>query len=214
MRRAASNTCVACELVCEDSIRTLNADAQLAAHTRAGALHLSQSDADALAEVGFFFSAAGAKALEPTTARLANSTAVVIKPHALAAGLAGKIIDAFLDEGFFVSAIESLAIDKIAAEEFFEVYKGVAPEYAGMIDTITAGPVIALEICGADAVEKVRAFVGPFDPEIARHIRPRTLRARFGVDKLRNAVHATDLPEDGVLEAEYLFQILKAAGPK
>jgi nucleoside diphosphate kinase len=45
-------------------------------------------------------------------------------------------------------------------------------------------------------------------------IRPRTLRARFGVDKLRNAVHATDLPEDGVLEAEYLFQILKAAGPK
>ena len=70
---------------------------------------------------------------------------------------------------------------------------------------------VALEICGEQSVEKVRAFVGPFDPEVARHIRPQTLRARFGVDKLRNAVHCTDLPEDGVLEAEYVFQILKNA---
>lgn len=36
--------------------------------------------------------------------------------------------------------------------------------------------------------------------EIARHLRPRTLRALFGVDKVRNAVHCTDLPEDGLLE--------------
>jgi nucleoside-diphosphate kinase len=70
---------------------------------------------------------------------------------------------------------------------------------------------VALEICGEQAVEKVRAFVGPFDPEVARHIRPQSLRARFGADKLRNAVHCTDLPEDGVLEAEYVFQILKNA---
>lgn len=32
-------------------------------------------------------------------------------------------------------------------------------------------------------------------------------RARFGLDKVRNAVHCTDLPEDGSLEVEYFFSI-------
>ena len=84
---------------------------------------------------------------------------------------------------------------------------------------------MALEICGDQIVEKVkqisfllerhfdyscwchiliyyqvREFCGPMDPEIARHIRPQTIRAMFGLDKISNAVHCTDLPEDGVLE--------------
>lgn len=36
--------------------------------------------------------------------------------------------------------------------------------------------------------------------EISRHLRPNTLRALYGKDKVKNAVHCTDLPEDGVLE--------------
>ena len=36
--------------------------------------------------------------------------------------------------------------------------------------------------------------------EIARSLRPQTLRALFGLDKIRNAVHCTDLPEDAILE--------------
>ena len=36
--------------------------------------------------------------------------------------------------------------------------------------------------------------------EIARHLRPRTLRALFGKDKIQNGVHCTDLPEDALLE--------------
>ena len=39
-----------------------------------------------------------------------------------------------------------------------------------------------------------------FLQEIARHLRPRTLRALYGKDKIMNAVHCTDLPEDGLLE--------------
>ena len=31
-------------------------------------------------------------------------------------------------------------------------------------------------------------------------MRPRTLRAQFGKNKIQNAVHCTDLPEDGLLE--------------
>jgi nucleoside-diphosphate kinase len=125
-------------------------------------------------------------------------------------GNAGAVIDALLHQGFDVSAAEMLTIDKMAAEEFLEVYKGVVPEYSGMVESVTAGPCIAIEICGENSVETVREFVGPTDPEIARHIRPRSLRARFGVDKLCNGVHCTDLPEDGVLEVQTIFVFVAA----
>jgi nucleoside-diphosphate kinase len=52
-------------------------------------------------------------------------------------------------------------------------------------------------------------LAGPADPEIAKNLRLHTLRARFGIDKAQNAVHCTDLPEDGTLESEYFFSILQ-----
>ena len=42
--------------------------------------------------------------------------------------------------------------------------------------------------------------------EIARHLRPKTLRAQFGTNKIQNAVHCTDLPEDGLLEVRACFR--------
>lgn len=71
---------------------------------------------------------------------------------------------------------------------------------------------MAMEICGKkegmDVHGEFRKLAGPSDSEVARQIRPHTLRARFGNDKYRNAVHCTDLPEDVNLELEYFFKIL------
>lgn len=54
-----------------------------------------------------------------------------------------------------------------------------------------------------NVVNAFRAICGPHDPEIAKTIRPNTIRAKFGIDRVKNAVHCTDLPEDGVLEVIY-----------
>ena len=40
--------------------------------------------------------------------------------------------------------------------------------------------------------------------EMSRLLRPNTLRALYGKDQVKNAVHCTDLPEDGVLEVRAL----------
>lgn len=58
-------------------------------------------------------------------------------------------------------------------------------------------------------VEAFRQLVGPRDPELGRVLRPNTLRARFGVSRVRNAIHCTDLVEDGDLETTYFFNILQ-----
>ena len=64
-----------------------------------------------------------------TSALFTNCTCAVIKPHAIQAGYAGQIIDTILAEGFEISAMQMFHLDRPTAEEFFEIYQGVLPEF-------------------------------------------------------------------------------------
>lgn len=169
------------------------------------AIHASDSHNSAKRETEFIFGQGRFKSVP----QLTNCSCLIIKPHAIFEGNAGKIIDIVLSEGFEISCMEMFYLDKVTAEEFFEVYKGVLPEYSGIIDEITSGPIIAMEIRQDNVVNTLRTLVGPHDPEIAKTLRPNTLRACFGKDRVKNAVHCTDLPEDGVLEVQYYFELLQ-----
>lgn len=94
-----------------------------------------------------------------------------------------------------------------------------------MVTELHSGPCIAMEVSrkdeGQNVIADFRNLCGPRDPvsislihsfiallthlsvtfqDIARQIRPGTLRAKYGKTKAQNAVHCSDLPEDGVLE--------------
>lgn len=183
--------------------------AQFGTNTTRNACHGSDCPESAAREVDLFFGPN--VTLGKRTAKLSHCTLGIIKPHAVGAGLAGKIIQqiAHSGSGLQISGLELRCMDKVNAEEFYEVYKGVVTESSSMVEELTLGPCIAMEITGDDAHAKFREFTGPSDPEIARHLRAHTLRAKFGVDKIKNAVHCTDLPEDGPLEVQYFFNILK-----
>ena len=183
-----------------DSIR-----AQFGTDATRDACHGSDSSDAARREADFFF---GPGVNRKNTARFGDCTLGVIKPHAASNGLAGKIIKDITSAGLQVTAMQVHHLDKANAEEFYEVYKGVAMEYSSMVEELTSGPCIAMEITGEDAHATFRRLVGPSDPEIARQLRPDTLRARYGQDKIKNALHCTDLPDDSVLEVEYFFKIL------
>ncbi|KAI8904418.1 nucleoside diphosphate kinase [Gorgonomyces haynaldii] len=134
-----------------------------------------------------------------------NSTLCIIRPHALIHGQTGKIVQDIIDGGFQISDLQLFHLNFANGEEFLEVYKGVVPEYHLMLDHLTSGPLVALEITGSDdIVQKFREFCGPVDPELAKKLRPQSLRAKYGIDKVKNGVHCTDLPDDGVLEVAVL----------
>ncbi|XP_027583368.1 nucleoside diphosphate kinase 7 isoform X2 [Pipra filicauda] len=171
------------------------------------AAHGPDSVASAAKELELFFPSSGGRG-PVSSATFTNCTCCIIKPHAVNEGLAGKIIKAILKGGFQISALQMFNMERPNAEEFYEIYKGVVPEYLEMVSELCSGPCIAMEITPSEPPKVFRDFCGPSDPELARHLRPGTLRAVFGKDKIQNAVHCTDLPEDGLLEVQYFFKIL------
>uniref|UniRef100_A0A674JSZ1 Nucleoside diphosphate kinase homolog 7 n=1 Tax=Terrapene triunguis TaxID=2587831 RepID=A0A674JSZ1_9SAUR len=166
------------------------------------AAHGPDSFASAARELELFFPSSGGRG-PANSAKFTNCTCCIIKPHAVNEGLTGKIIKAILDGGFEISALQLFNMERANVEEFYEIYKGVVAEYAEMVTELCSGPCIALEIRQLDPQKVFRDFCGPSDPEIARHLRPGTLRAIFGKNKIQNAVHCTDLPEDGLLEVRF-----------
>ena len=148
----------------------------------------------------------------PATAKLDGSTTLcLVKPSAMEH--LGLVIDEVVTSGFSITGAKTFTLDRNSALEFYEVYRGVVPEFTMMVDELTSGAFVALEVSGGagQTVSQFRECVGPVDPEMARALRPQSLRAKFGFDKVRNAVHCTDLVEDGGLETHYFFKILQEA---
>lgn len=139
-------------------------------------------------------------------AKFGSCTCCVIKPHVLAEKNAGAVIAHIEDAGFPISALQLFHLKRDQANEFLEVYDGVLSDYDKHVNALTLGPCIALEL--QTDVLKFRDASGPWDVDFAKELRPTTIRAIYGKDNIRNAVHCTDLPEDGDSESKYFFLIL------
>lgn len=141
-----------------------------------------------------------------------NCSLCVIKPHVQQSSQTGAVLQTLLDGGYKVVDIESFVLEKPNAEEFMEVYRGVVPEYHLLVDQLTAGTCIAIALAKPSSndhvVAELREFVGPADVELAKVLRPKSVRAVYGTDRVKNVVHVTDLKDDGKLECEYFFNIL------
>nr|CDS19152.1 non metastatic cells 7 protein expressed [Echinococcus granulosus] len=153
-----------------------------------------------------------------------DCTCAVIKPHAVQSYQVGGIWEVIQSNCFGVIAAQVFRLSKVDAGEFLEVYKGVLAEYPELISEFTSGPCVALQVIQADpdrdmscnpgdplsVQQRFRELAGPMDPDIARYLRPNTIRAKFGVNSVKNAIHCTDLPEDVSLEVDFFFRILSS----
>lgn len=63
------------------------------------------------------------------TATLSNCTLCIVKPHAIREGKLGQALLYIHEGGFRVTALNMLIVENINAAEFYEVYKGIVPEY-------------------------------------------------------------------------------------
>jgi nucleoside-diphosphate kinase len=129
-------------------------------------------------------------------------TFAIIKPDAVAAGHAGKILDRIIAEGFTVLDMRMVRLTKAEAEGFYHVHRQ-RPFFPSLTDFMSSGPAVVLALQAPDAIKRWRDVMGPTDPAKAS---PGTLRREFGTSIERNATHGSDAPETAAFELGYFFR--------
>lgn len=130
-----------------------------------------------------------------------NRTLAIIKPDAVAAGRAGKVLAHLEDAGFTVRAARMTRLNRAQAEAFYAVHRE-RPFFASLVSFMTSGPVIPLLLERDNAVLQLRETIGATDPAEAAE---GTIRQRFAESKERNAIHASDSDENAAVEIGFFF---------
>lgn len=125
----------------------------------------------------------------------------MIKPEAVAAGNAGKIIDMIISKGYKIIALKYTELSATEAGSFYEVHKE-RPFYGELVEYMASGPIYAAILEKENAVEDFRKLIGATDPAQAEE---GTLRKRFAESKAKNAVHGSDSDENAAIEGNYFF---------
>jgi nucleoside-diphosphate kinase len=131
----------------------------------------------------------------------ATLTLGIIKPDAVAGGKTGAILAHLQKAGFTPRAIRMIRLTRAEAGAFYEVHRG-RPFYADLVEFMTSGPCVPVALEREDAVAHMRTAIGATDPAEAA---PGTVRKLFAESKGKNAIHASDSPENAAREIAFFF---------
>jgi nucleoside-diphosphate kinase len=124
-----------------------------------------------------------------------------VKPDAVAKNAIGGVIDLIEHSGLRLVGLRRLRMSTAQAEGFYAVH-AARPFYADLVRFMTSGPCVVMAIEGDNAVARYREIMGPTD---SRKAPAGTIRARFGTDIEKNAVHGSDAAETARAELAFFF---------
>ena len=128
-------------------------------------------------------------------------TLVLVKPDGVQRQLVGRILARYEDRGLKVVGLKLVRVDRALAERHYAVHRERS-FFAGLVDFITSGPLVAAALEGPNAVAVVRAVNGATRPEEAA---PGTIRGDLALETAQNLVHASDSAETAAAELEMWF---------
>jgi nucleoside-diphosphate kinase len=128
-------------------------------------------------------------------------TLVLIKPDALARGLAGEILGRLERRGLEIRAAKLVQLDRSLAERHYAEHSE-KPFFGELVDFITSAPTLALVVEGESAISVVRATMGATNPAEAA---PGTIRGDLALAMPDNLVHGSDSPESAEREITLWF---------
>tara|TARA_Y100001968_G_C19356074_1_gene717233 strand:- start:17 stop:475 length:459 start_codon:yes stop_codon:yes gene_type:complete len=128
-------------------------------------------------------------------------TFVAIKPDGVQRGLIGEILCRFERKGFKLVGLKQLTPSRELAAKHYGVHKD-RPFFAGLVDFITSGPVVAMVWEGDGVIKSARKLIGATKPLEAE---PGTIRGDLGVNIGRNVVHGSDAEETAQFEIDLWF---------
>jgi nucleoside-diphosphate kinase len=128
-------------------------------------------------------------------------TLVLVKPDALARGLAGEIVSRLEQRGLAIKAAKLVQVDQGLAERHYAEHTE-KPFFGELVEFITSAPTLALVVEGESAIQVVRTTMGATNPTDAA---PGTIRGDFALAMPDNLVHGSDSPEAAEREIQLWF---------
>ncbi|MFP4122292.1 MAG: nucleoside-diphosphate kinase [Coleofasciculus sp.] len=129
-------------------------------------------------------------------------TFLMIKPDGVQRNLVGEIIQRFETKGFTLVGLKLMSVSRELAEQHYAVHKDKG-FFAGLIEFITSGPVVAMVWEGEGIIASARKIIGGTNPLSAE---PGTIRGDFGVTVGRNLIHGSDALETAQQEIKLWFK--------
>jgi len=130
-----------------------------------------------------------------------NRTLFIVKPDAVERNLIGQILAHVEEAGFKIVAARYTTLKRDQAEIFYAEHKE-RPFFGELVAYMTSGPVMLTTLEGQGGPLRLREVVGATDPAQAGE---GTVRKRFGMDKQRNSVHASDSETSADRETKLFF---------
>ncbi len=130
-----------------------------------------------------------------------NRTLFIVKPDAVERNLIGRILAHVEEAGFRLVGGRYTLLSREQAEIFYAEHKE-RPFFGELVAYMISGPVFLTALEGEGGPLRLREVVGATDPAQAAE---GTVRKRFGLDKGRNSVHASDSETSADRETKFFF---------
>ncbi len=129
-------------------------------------------------------------------------TLILIKPDAIARGLAGTVLSRFEQKGLKIAGMKMIQLDDALLREHYS-HLADKPFFPTITEFMSRTPVIALCLEGLEAVEVCRRLCGVTN---SRQAEPGTIRGDLGMSMQANLVHASDSVETAKAEVARFFK--------
>jgi nucleoside-diphosphate kinase len=108
------------------------------------------------------------------------------------------------EAGFTILRESEIRLTEKRAKEFYEEHAD-KPSFACLIKEATSGPCVVAVCCRVEAVSIFQQLMGPESVNDAQLSRPKSLRAKYGRDLERNAVHGSASAKAAAREVRFFF---------
>ncbi len=131
-----------------------------------------------------------------------EQTFIILKPSTISRSLVGDVLTRFQRKGLRIAGIKMMQLNEPILREHY-AHLVDRPFFPSLLRSMMATPVIVAVLAGKDAVAVVRAMTGATNSRLAA---PGTIRGDFGMSGQENIIHASDSPENAVIEINRFFK--------
>ena len=130
-----------------------------------------------------------------------EKTLAIIKPDATERNIIGEIISIIEKSDFKITRLSSMMLTESKAREFYQIHSS-KPFYNSLIEYMTSGIIVAIELEKENAVKALRELIGDTNPDNAKD---GTIRKKFALNQSNNSIHGSDSNENAIKEINLIF---------